>query len=137
MSEMSEKTKKNLLKNKHVVKVKTKHIQFTAEFKEQAVKENLLGKGPDEIFKDSGFEIEWFPLNYCRFCLKRWRKKFNEEGKEALYRNNTGKNSSGRPKNPNKDELTLEELKFVVEAQREIIEMLKKNRALLKEKKGK
>ena len=135
MSEMSDKTKKNLLKNKHIVCIKSKHIQFTPGFKEHAVRENLLGKSPDEIFRESGFEIEWFPENYCRYCLKRWRKKFNEEGPQALYTNNTGKNSSGRPKNPNKDDLTLEELRFLVKAQREVIEMLKKNRALLKEKK--
>lgn len=137
MSEMSGKIRKFILKNKHVVSIKVKHVEFTPEFKEMVVDENLKGKTADEIFIDAGFEIAWFPTDYCRHCVKRWRKKFNEEGREALYTNNTGKNSPGRPKNPNKDDLTLEELRVLVKIQRETIEILKKTRALPSQKKDK
>lgn len=133
MSEISEELRRKLLKNENVSRVKDKHVEFVPEFKIWAVKEYKKGKSPADIFSESGFDSAWFPKDYFRSCLKRWKKKFDEVGASALKVNNTGKGSSGRPKK-NCDDLTLEELRVLVEIQRETIEMLKKNRALPKKK---
>jgi hypothetical protein len=47
----------------------------------------------------------------------------------------TGKQATGRPQKSNTDDLTMDELKAIVQIQEEVIVMLKKNRALAKKKK--
>lgn len=136
MSEITEEIRKKLLKNKYVSQVKAKQVEFTAAFKIKAVREYMAGKSPVDFFEESGFKSEWFPKDYFRFCLKRWKKKFDEQGEDSLKVNKTGKHSTGRPKKSSTEDLTLEELRAIIEIQRETIEILKKTRALPNQKKS-
>ena len=136
MSEITEEIRKKLVKNKYVSQVKTKQVEFTAAFKIKAVREYIKGKSPVDYFEESGFKSEWFPKDYFRLCVKRWKKKFDEQGEDSLKVNKTGKHSAGRPRKPATDDLTLEALRAIVEIQRETIEILKKTRALPSQKRS-
>jgi hypothetical protein len=72
---------------------------------------------------------------YCQSCIKRWKKKYFDQGRDSLKMSQTGRQSTGRPKSINTDEMTMEELKAIVEIQHEVIDMLKKNRTLAKKRK--
>ena len=58
----------------------------------------------------------------------------SEEGKKSFFEEKRGKGSIGRPRKTNLDELTYEELQALVDIQHEVIESLKKKRALVKGK---
>ncbi|MFT6633227.1 MAG: hypothetical protein ACJAS4_003197 [Bacteriovoracaceae bacterium] len=61
-------------------------------------------------------------------------KKYLEQGKGSFDIELRGSSKTGRPKKENLDELTYEELRAVVEIQREVIEELKNRKALVKKK---
>ncbi|MFP3427102.1 IS3 family transposase, partial [Pseudoalteromonas sp. SIMBA_162] len=44
--------------NPNVTSVSDRAIQYTPEFKLKAVQENLQGKGPSQIFREAGFDLE-------------------------------------------------------------------------------
>lgn len=134
MHDLSDYQRRKLLKNSYIEKITEKHIVYTAQFKKRSVEKYFKGKKPDQIFKDAGISPEFFTNNYCRLCLKRWKKKYLENGEDSFKKDKRGLGSLGRPKNANPDELTVEELKALVEVQQEVIEVLKKNRALAKKK---
>lgn len=135
MQNLSDQQRRILLKNPNVKKITEKHVVYTAKFKISAVEQYLNGKTPIEIFEDAQIDPQLFIPDYCHSCLKRWKKKYFEEGKDSLKISNTGLHSKGRPKKDNIDELTVAEMKALIEIQQEVIEMLKKNRALAKKKK--
>lgn len=137
MQELSDYQRKVLLSNPNVEKITEKHVIYKSKFKIQAVEKYLKGHKPDEIFEEAEISPHYFNKNYCRFCLKRWKKKYSEQGRDSLKISQTGKQATGRPKSINTDEMTLEELKAMVEIQHEVIDMLKKSRALAKKKKEK
>ena len=86
------------------------------------------------IFLSKTCNYEWyFAIN---LSLKRWKKKYEEEGRESLKESGTGKSATGRPKNENLDDLTYEELQVIVQIQRDMIKELelKKKLALAKKK---
>jgi len=134
MQELSDYQRRVLLKNPNVEKITEKHIVFTAKFKVKAIELFLKGVSSNEIFRRANINIEYFKKDYTRYCLKKWKKKFESEGKESFLVETRGKNSIGRPKNTNVDDLNVEELRAIVEIQQELIETLKKNRALAKKK---
>ncbi len=135
MQELSNYQKRVLLRNSNVEKITEKHISYTSKFKIRAVEKYLKGFSPNEVFEDSDIDPQYFIKGYCKSCIKRWKKKYFEEGKDSLKASKTGLKSTGRPKSDDLDELTMEELKALVEIQDEMIGMLKKNRALAKKKK--
>jgi hypothetical protein len=137
MQELSDYQRRLLLKSPNVEKITEKHVVYKSKFKIKAVEKYLNGWKPTEIFEDAGIDPGYFINGYCRSCVKRWKKKYFEEGKEALKISQTGKNATGRPKSINTEEMTIDELKAMVEIQHEVIDMLKKNRALAKKKKEK
>lgn len=137
MQELSGYQRRILLKNPNVEKITEKHVQYSSKFKIRAVERYLAGESPGDIFKNEGIDPAFFISRYCNYCLKRWKKKYIEEGKKSLKVSQTGKKATGRPKLENPDELTIEELRALVEIQQEVIVMLKKNRALTKLKKKK
>ncbi len=134
MQELSDYQKIVLLKNPNVEKITEKHVVYTSKFKVKAVELYLKGISPEEIFNRANINLKYFKKNYSRYCLKKWKKKFESDGKKSFFEETRGKGSTGRPKKTNVDDLTIDELKAIVEIQEELIETLKKNRALAKKK---
>jgi transposase len=137
MQELSDYQRRILSKNPNVEKLTEKHVVYTSKFKISAVEKYLNGKTANEVFEDAQINPKFFIPDYCHSCIKRWKKKYLEEGKASLKNSQTGKKSTGRPKKVNTDEMTVAEMKALIEVQQEVIEMLKKNRALAKKKKEK
>ncbi|WLD92656.1 hypothetical protein [Alkalihalobacillus sp. AL-G] len=50
--------RKQLENNQNVRHVSDRSISFQPEFKVKAVKENLEGNGPMDIFKEAGFDVD-------------------------------------------------------------------------------
>lgn len=90
--------KKHLLSNRFVEKISNSNISYTSEFKLHAVKANLEGKSPTEIFNEAGIDVDPFVRNYAVKTISRWKKIYQEEGKQGLMKEKRGKNSTGRPK---------------------------------------
>ena len=132
MHHLSEHQRQALLENPNVKDVTDQQILYHSTFKIKAVEVYLKGKHPDEIFRDAGIDPLLFEDRYCYFCLKRWKKKYKDKGRDSLKLDERGHGSTGRPKNENLDNLTYEELQVIVQIQREVIEELKKKRALAK-----
>ena len=137
MQELTDYQRKLLFKNPNIKKITEKHVIYRSKFKIRAIEKYLKGWTPNEIFEDAGIDPTYFIKDYCQSCIKRWKKKYFTEGKESLKTSQTGRKATGRPKSINTDEMTLDELKAMVEIQHEVIDMLKKNRALAKKKKEK
>lgn len=131
---LSDAQSKELLKNPNVSKITPHQVIYSAEFKIKAVEQYLSGKRPEDIFLENGISPQFFENQYCRLCIKRWKKKYFEEGKNSLKIETRGSGSSGRPKKENNDKLTYDELKTLVEIQQEVIEGLKKMKALARKK---
>jgi transposase len=135
MQELSDHQRRVLLNNPNVEKITEKHVIYKSSFKIKAVEKYLKGQKPDEIFKEAEINPKYFMKKYCQSCIKRWKKKYFDQGRDSLKMSQTGRQSTGRPKSINTDEMTMEELKAIVEIQHEVIDMLKKNRTLAKKRK--
>lgn len=123
-----------LLANRNVRDVTEKSVNFTPDFKIKAVRLYLDGSSPDAIFGSAGIPISFFKEDYCKYCLKRWLKKYKDEGEEGLREDNRGR--SGRPVAEKLNELTYEELLALVEIHREALEEVKKQNALARKKRS-
>ena len=130
-NELSEYQKRRLLKNKHVEKITENHVVFTCEFKTLVVEAAFKGILPDEFFKQEGIKTNYFKPGYASSCLKRWKKKYIEEGKKALAQDSRGKSATGRPSIKG---MTYEELAAIVKIQQMQIDAVKKYRAQQKKK---
>lgn len=122
--------------NRWVERITDSQIIYTYKFKLEAVEEYLRGKRPDNIFKEAGIPVDLLLKDYARNCLKRWVKQYKEHGLDALKEDKRGTAKGpmkGRPKKIDAD-LTYEELKAIVQIQTEVIETLKKRRALAQKK---
>ena len=122
--------------NRWIEKATDRQIVYTYKFKIEAIEEYLRGAPPDEIFLIAGIPTKLLPKDYARHCLKRWVKKYRENGLDALKDDKRGTAAGprqGRPKK-NKDKLTYAELEAIVKVQTEVIETLKKRRALAQKK---
>ena len=97
---------KLLESNPNVDHVSERSISYTPDFKIRAVKENLNGKGPVQIFIEHGFDLQVIGSNKPNSCLKRWRKTFNQFGEDGFLTERRGKGSTGRPSS---NQLTVEE----------------------------
>ena len=102
----------------------------------KSLEKYLEGLSADEIFIDANINANFFKPKYAQYCLKKWKKKYIERGKDSFHieKRGSGLSVSGRPKKENLNELTYEELQAIVEIQRGVIEELKKKRALAKKK---
>lgn len=134
MQRFTPQQRSKLLANRNVQDATEKTVTFVPDFKITAVKQYLEGIHPNQIFEKAGLPLEYFEEGYCRLCLKRWVKKFKEQGEESLRSDDRGKNSSGRPKEERLEDLTYDELLALVEIQRGALEELRKQRALAKKK---
>jgi transposase len=88
---------KLLENNPNVEHVSERSISYTSDFKIIAVKENLAGKGPTQIFIEHGFDLQVIGSGKPKQCLKRWRRTFNKFGEEGFFTERRGKGSTGRP----------------------------------------
>lgn len=134
MHTFSPQQRSKLLANRNVKNVNDKTISFTSEFKIKAVNQYLSGSAADDIFTESGIPLDYFKAGYARYCLKKWVKKFKNEGEDSLRVDARGKASLGRPKEERLEDLTYEELLALVEIQKEALDELRKQRALAKKK---
>jgi len=83
--------------NPNVSSVSDRAIQYTPEFKMKAVKENLAGKGPTQIFIENGFDLVIIGSQKAKSSLERWRRTFKQYGEDGFLEERRGKGSSGRP----------------------------------------
>ncbi|HDR8184796.1 TPA: helix-turn-helix domain-containing protein [Bacillus thuringiensis] len=81
---------KQLEKNENVVKVSECSIAYCADFKIK------VGKGPNQIFLESGFNLEVIGKKTNQ-RLKNWRKTYEQFGEEGLYTEHRGKGSTRHP----------------------------------------
>ncbi len=80
-----------ILQNKYVIKCSKTNITYSKEFKIKAVKEYYEeGMSPNMIFREAGFEINVLPYKTSDRCLNRWRKIYNEKGKDHLMKETRG-----------------------------------------------
>jgi len=83
--------------NPNVASVSDRSIQYTADFKLKAVQENLQGKGPVQIFREAGFDLELIGIKKAKSAINRWKKTYQTRGKEGFLEERRGKESTGRP----------------------------------------
>ena len=72
--------------NPNVASVSDRAIQYTAEFKMKAVKENSAGKGPTQIFIENGFDLEIIGSKKAKSSLERWRRTFKQYGEDGFLK---------------------------------------------------
>lgn len=116
--------------NANVLHVSERSITYQPSFKLVAVKAYQEGKGPAEIFKEAGFNLDIIGRDIPNGCLKRWRKTFASQGESGLLEERRGKGSPGRPAR----ELSIEKRLAQAEARIKLLEaendFLKKLEAL-------
>lgn len=119
---------RNLLENNlNVSSVSDRSIQYTPEFKLKAVKENLAGKGPSQIFIENGFDLEMIGSKKAKSALNRWRNTFNQYGENGFLEERRGKGSTGRPNTKNlSTDKKLEKAEARIRYLEAEIELLKK-----------
>jgi hypothetical protein len=134
MHHLTDYQRRKLLENPNVQKITDKHVVFSAKFKVKSVEKYLKGFSPDEIFKQESINLNFFKINYAQYCIKKWKKKYLEQGKEAFEVEKRGSGSTGRPKSENLEKLTYDELLAIIEIQKGVIEDIKKKKALATKK---
>lgn len=128
---------KRLLENPNVLKTTTSHVIYKPSFKVLALKLNEEGMLAKDIFASQGLNFNFFNEHYFKTCIKRWKRIKNESGEKGLIKDNRGRSSSrrGRPrKEKDIKTLSVKELQTLVQVQYEVIEELKKRKALAKKK---
>ena len=86
-----------LERNPNVQSVSDRAIQYKPEFKIQAVHDYRNGKGPSQIFREAGFDLEMIGSRKAKSSLSRWRKSLDEHGEAGLFMERRGTGSTGRP----------------------------------------
>lgn len=91
MSKFTEKQRKSLESNKYVERVTVRNVQYTAKFKEFALKKNEQGCPAAQIWKDAGIDVSLFDSDYFRKCIGRWKSKVKNDGKDSLKKDGRGR----------------------------------------------
>jgi len=130
MQNLSNAHKKALLENPNVVKITESHVVFNPKFKLKAVELYLAGTSPTDIFLSNGIEPCFFIPDFCRNCIKRWVSKYQSDGKNAFIRETRGSGTHTKPVKANLDSYSMDDLKSIILVQEEMIEELKKRKAL-------
>jgi len=113
--------------NPNVSSVSDRAIQYTPEFKIKAVKENLAGKGPSQIFIENGFDLEMIGSKKAKSSLDRWRRTFKQFEENGFLEERRGKGSTGRPSTKDlSPEKKLEKAEARIRYLEAEIELLKK-----------
>lgn len=130
MQNLSKAHKKALLENPNVVKITESHVVFTPKFKIKAVELYLSGTSPVDIFLSHGIDPSIFIPDFCRNCIKRWVTKYESDGKNAFSSETRGSGTPTKPVKANLDSYSMDDLKSIILVQEEMIEELKKRKAL-------
>jgi transposase len=77
-----------LTNNPNILEVNEHGIKYSPEFKLKAVKENINGKSPLEIFVSSGLSM--LGREKAKDCLKRWKKVYKKSGERGLLDSQRG-----------------------------------------------
>lgn len=81
--------------NPNAASVSGRSIQYTVEFKVKAVRENINGKGPQQIITEAGLDLTVIGKRKAQPSLNRWRQTFIKDGKESLRNDKRGKSLGG------------------------------------------
>lgn len=98
MGKFSVADKKRLLSSPYVEKITDSHVVFSVRFKTLAVKKNLEGSNPSDIFNELGIDSSLFLPDFARKSITRWKQIYFDEGVEGFENENRGKSATGRPK---------------------------------------
>ena len=93
----SEHQQRILENNPHVSSVTDRSIQFAPTFKLQAVKQNIAGTGPSQIFKEAGFDVDIIGLRKAQTAVYRWKSIYKTYGEAGFLEERRGKGGTGRP----------------------------------------
>ena len=121
----SEKDVEILSKNENVLRVSTKSITYSDDFKRHFVEEYLKGKLPRVIFEEANFDLDI--IGYKRFeqATQRWMRAYRKNGIVGLR--DTRSENSGRPrvKELSQDEI-IKRQDAKIKLLEEQVELLKK-----------
>lgn len=135
MRKLTTTQRKLLLSNPNVLKTTTSHVVYKPSFKIKALKLNDDGVSPKEIFLEHGLNFDFFNEDYFRTCIKRWKRITRLKGQKGFMKELRGSSTGGggRPqKEKDIKSLSLKELQTLAQVQYEVIEELKKRKALAK-----
>jgi transposase len=119
--------RRQLESNPNVASVSDRAIQYSAEFKMRAVKENSKGKGPVQIFTENGVDLEVIGAKKAKSALYRWRNTYNTYGEQGFLEERRGKGSTGRPSTQDvSSEKKLEKAEARIKYLEAELELLKK-----------
>ncbi|WP_155767450.1 IS3 family transposase [Sporosarcina ureilytica] len=89
--------RKQLESNPNVASVSDRAIQYNAEFKIRAVKKNMNGKGPTQIFMENGFNLDVIGAKKAQSAISRWKNTYKTLGEQGFLEERRGKGGTGRP----------------------------------------
>ena len=135
MDHLTDDQRRILLKNPNVIELTDKHIHFHPDFKIKVVSMYQDGISPVSIFEAHGFDLSFFKERYVDYTVKRWRLKALKFGIDSLRKSGTGIDASGRPRKENLEHFTREELLTILYLQAEMLDDIKKMKALARKKK--
>lgn len=123
-----------LQSNPNVVKVTSKSITYSDEFKRLFIDEYLKGKLPKDIFNENGFDTKVLGVKRIEQAAYRWKVAYKKDGIIGLLDNR--KHASGRPlkRELSKDEIIQKNQAKIalLEAQVELLKKLdEKERGLI------
>jgi transposase len=134
MTEWTSAERRQLESNPNVSRVTKKNVAYCPEFKMKAIACYERGDSVEEFFIKAGIPLEFFPADYARLCVKRWRRKKNNSGISSLKSDGRGRDSRGRPRKDGLDSYSVEDLKAIINFQADFIEELKKMKALARKR---
>jgi transposase len=112
--------------------VSRRTMSYTYEFKKRALELHTQGIKPDDIWKQSGFDISIWKKDYCRYTIKDWKKLVSKGGLESLIRPSGIQADGGykKAKSPEEDRVRRLELQVqYLEAENAFLARLRAKRA--------
>ena len=105
-------------------------VNYTYEFKQRALALHKEGVPAREIWKRSGFRVDWWKPEYCKGTLRDWKKVVAKHGMEGLLKPGGIQYDRGPTNNTNKDKLKRLELQVkYLEAENDFLAKLRAKRA--------
>ncbi|AOV06387.1 transposase [Sporosarcina ureilytica] len=119
--------RKQLESNPNVASVSDRAIQYNAEFKIRAVKKNMNGKGPTQIFMENGFNLDVIGAKKAQSAISRWKNTYKTLGEQGFLEERRGKGGTGRPSTKDiSSEKKLEKAEARIKYLEAELELLKK-----------
>jgi hypothetical protein len=104
-------------------------VNYTYEFKRRALALHKEGVPAREIWKRSGFNVDWWKKEYFKCTLRDWKKVVEKNGAEGLLKPGGIQYDRG-PNNTDKDKLKRLELQVkYLEAENDFLATLRTKRA--------